>query len=74
MVHPFNVTSGVGGKKLGSVTVRHLGESLLDALHINAHGIHGAGDQDGFRGHEISRMGNAVTGNHFGPEQHMPTD
>jgi hypothetical protein len=41
----FDVAAWVGGDQRRIVAVGHLDKSLFDALHIDAHGIHGAGDQ-----------------------------
>jgi hypothetical protein len=60
VLHTLDVASRVRREKLGAVTVRHLGKTLLDALHIHAHGVNRACDQDRFRGHEVPCMGNTV--------------
>ena len=65
MFGPFNVASRVGGKEFCSVALGHLGQTLLDTLDIDTHGIHGPCDQNRFGRHEIPGMWDTVPGQHF---------
>ena len=50
------VSLGIGGEKIGVVTLSQGCQTLLDALHI-----HRSGDQHRLRAHEIARMRYPVT-------------
>ena len=67
MLGAFDVAAWVGGDQRRLVAVRYRHQALLDALDVDTHGIHGAGHQNRFGGHEVARMRNAVTREHFRP-------
>jgi hypothetical protein len=56
------VSLGIGGEKIGVVTLSQGCQTLLDALHI-----HRSGDQHRLRAHEIARMRYPVTTQYLSP-------
>lgn len=63
--HALDAGPAVGGKELGAVAFGHLGQPLLDALHVHRHGVHRAGDQHRFGGHEVAGVRYAVAREHL---------